>query len=202
MPKANHSEIICIIDRSGSMQTIRDDAIGGFNQFLQGQCAVPGTAALTLILFDHEYLMPFHHVNIHEIPKLDATTYVPRGQTALLDAIGRAIASTRERLSATPEPDRPEKVIVCILTDGQENASHRFSREKIKHIIEHQRQKHHWEFIFLAANQDTFAEAQALGISKDSSYGFSSTSEGVSEAFARMEESVVFLRKRKDKSSS
>ena len=96
--KAGLTDIVCVIDRSGSMDSIRTDAIGGFNAFLKDQQAEPGEARLTLVLFDHEYLIPYENVPLPDVPPLDGTTYVPRGRTALNDAVGRAITTEGERL--------------------------------------------------------------------------------------------------------
>lgn len=186
MPKTNHTEIICIIDRSGSMDIIRNDAIGGFNTFLESQKKLPGTASISLVLFDHEYLNPIKNQDIQSVEPLTDKTFVPRGGTALLDAIGRTLNEVGARLGSTPESDRPEKVMVCILTDGQENSSQEFSRPKIKEMIEHQREKYKWEFCFLAANQDAFAEAVNIGIDRCKTASFVADSQGTARAYASM----------------
>lgn len=184
--KANHTEIVCIIDRSGSMEAIKNDAIGGFNTFIEAQKQVPGTASISLVLFDNEYLTPITCVDIKTVEPLTDKTFVPRGSTALLDAIGRTINEIGSRLSSMQECDRPEKVMVCILTDGQENASHEFTSQKIKEMIEHQRDKYKWEFAFLAANQDAFASASTIGISKKMTANFTANSAGTRGAYINM----------------
>jgi hypothetical protein len=178
MRKSNHTEIVCIIDRSGSMSDIKNDAIGGFNSFLESQKKLPGSASLSLALFDHEYLIPFQNRDIQSVEPLTDKTFVPRGQTALFDAVGRTINEVGARLAATPEPERPEKVLVCIVTDGEENSSRRFSRSQIREMIEHQRGKYNWEFAFLAADQDAFAEAESMGISAKMAVNFERTPAG------------------------
>ena len=180
------TEIACIIDRSGSMSTIRDDAIGGFNTFLEAQKAVPGEANLTLVLFDHEYLEAVAARPLAEVDPLTVASYVPRGTTALLDAVGRTIDSVGARLAATPEHERPDKVIVAILTDGLENASREYSLDRIKEMITHQRDIYSWEFIFLAANQDAFVVGSSMGISALNTAGFVPSPEGTAEAYDRM----------------
>src|SRR6185437_887189 len=120
MPNPNFTDITIVLDRSGSMEVIADDTVGGFNQFLKEQKKVPGKALLTLVQFDHEYQFVHQAVPIGSVPLLTRKTYVPRGSTALLDAIGRAINETGQRLAALPEPERPGNVIVMILTDGLE----------------------------------------------------------------------------------
>ena len=159
MPKKDHAELVCIIDRSGSMEAIRSDVIGGFNTFIESQRQVPGTASVTLVLFDNQYEVAYQNVDLKSVENLTDKTFVPRGTTALLDAVGRTINEVGARLAKTDEHDRPEKVMVCILTDGMENASKEFSRTKIHEMITHQRDNYQWEFSFLAANQDAFAEA-------------------------------------------
>lgn len=187
MAKTNHTEIVCIIDRSGSMESIKNDAIGGFNTFLDAQKKVPGTASVSLVLFDNEYLNPIKNQDIKAVEPLTSKTFVPRGGTALLDAIGRTLNEVGARLSTTPENDRPEKVMVCILTDGQENSSREFTRPKIKEMIEHQRDKYKWEFAFLAANQDAFAEAGSMGISANMTANFTPDAAGTKRAYASLD---------------
>src|SRR5574343_68862 len=137
--KKGLSEIVCVIDRSGSMRSIVNDAIGGLNTFIESQKNVPGEANMTIVLFDHEYLVSHNGVNIKLVQPFTTDTYVPRGTTALLDAIGRAITTVGERLNNTKEEDKPEKVIVAILTDGYENASREYTNSKINEMINHQR---------------------------------------------------------------
>jgi uncharacterized protein YegL len=155
-----HTEIAFILDRSGSMESMTNAAISGFNEFLKAQQATvddhgqPIPATFTLILFDHEYLPVHNRQNIQTARPLTLDTYVPRGNTALLDAIGRTIDHIGQELAATPEADRPAKVIIAILTDGEENSSRHFSMEDINQRITHQTEKYQWEFMFLGANQD------------------------------------------------
>ena len=127
----NVCEIGFVLDRSGSMKDMELEARNGFNAFLESQQKLPGEARLTLVLFDHEYIVAHDGVPIKDVPSLDEHTYVPRGTTALLDAIGRTINTIGERLDKTPEPEQPGKVIVAILTDGLENASQEFKRKEI-----------------------------------------------------------------------
>ncbi len=203
MPKKDYSEIICIIDRSGSMDAIKDDAIGGFNSFLESQKRDEGTASLTLVLFDNEYLVPINNEDIRQVPPLNEETFVPRGSTALLDAVGQTIDDVGRRLAETKEELRPETVIVAILTDGEENSSRRYSRSKIKKMIEHQSNVYSWEFVFLAANQDAFAEAESIGIKRESVADFEADSLGVARIFRFMSEEVSSKKKKyKNKDSS
>jgi hypothetical protein len=150
---------IFILDRSGSMETCRTDTIGGFNAFLREQQAEGGT--LTLIQFDHEYIMHYANKPIAEVEPLTEATFQPRGSTALLDAIGRAIKECKTQTIPT----------VVILTDGQENASHNYTKAHIKDLIT-ERQDDGWTFVYLGANQDAFAEAGSIGIAPAATVNF------------------------------
>jgi len=185
------TEIICVIDRSGSMETIKKEAIGGFNAFLEEQKKLPGDANLSVVLFDHEYSPQFSGP-LADAKPFDASTYQPRGTTALLDAVGRTIDDTGKRLAALAEQDRPNKVIMLILTDGQENASKDYQKARVKELIEQQRSKYNWEFVFLAANQDAFAEGGQLGIA--SCVNFTADAQGTQAAYANMTRGVTSYR--------
>jgi len=160
----NLTEIAYILDRSGSMEPLKESAISGFNSFLKDQQETSGEANLTLVLFDDEYLLHADHTPIQEVRPLDASTYVPRSMTALLDAIGRTIDNIGKKLAKTPEKDRPGKVIIAIYTDGYENASTDYTVQKIAKMIRHQTDNYDWEFLFLAANEDAIATAADYGI--------------------------------------
>lgn len=188
--KDNLTDIICILDRSGSMGSIRSDAIGGFNTFLADQKRQPGEAVFTLVLFNHEYLLVHDHTPIAQAAPLDNHTYQPQGTTALLDAVGRTIDDVGKRLHNTPEEERPSKVIVAILTDGLENASKDYSRGRVSEMIKHQQEKYSWEFIFLAANQDAIASAREISIAAKDAIAFMSTPDGVYNANMRMSEEI------------
>ena len=155
------TDITLVVDRSGSMQERREDAEGGVNSFIETQGKEPGEALLTLVQFDTEYDIVHNGVPIREVPKYHL---VPRGMTALLDAVGRAINETEERLAKMKKDLRPGLVIFVITTDGLENSSKEFKKDQIKEMIERQQEKYDWHFTFLGANQDAFAEAGSLGI--------------------------------------
>lgn len=159
-------EIIVVSDRSGSMGAIKNDAIGAFNNFLQEQKKLPGECLITYAQFDDTYETLAIGKPLQEFKELTEATYQPRGSTALLDAVGRTIDEVGARLNATPEKDRPERVLMAILTDGHENASKDYTRIQIFDRIKHQREKYKWQFIFLAAGQDAFDEAVHMGIPK------------------------------------
>lgn len=177
------TEIVVILDKSGSMGIIRKDAIGGFNTFLKDQKAHPGEANLTLVLFDNGYTL-HPAVPIQEVPELDESTYYPGGGTALLDAMGRAITETGKRLADKAEADRPDKVIVVIITDGEENSSHEHNRKQIAEMIKRQEETYKWKFLYLGANVDAFAEAHGMGISKQAAAGFKATPRGMAQAYS------------------
>ena len=182
----DQSEIVCIVDRSGSMESIRNDAIGGFNAFLKDQQELPGEANLTLVLFDDRYQLLHDATPIGSVKPLNRETYVPRGRTALYDAIGRTIVKVSERLAKKSESERPGKVIVSILTDGEENSSRKYSGDRVASMIKERQDNEGWEFFYLAANQDAFAAATELSIPKDNTVSFKATGEGVSEVYQEM----------------
>jgi uncharacterized protein YegL len=186
MSKKGLTEIVCILDRSGSMESIRDDAIGGFNSFIESQKKVPGTASVSLVLFDDLYENVYSNIDLNNVSLLNRDTFVPRGMTALLDAVGKTITDVGVRLSNMTEDERPEKVMVIILTDGQENHSSEYNKNQIKEMIEHQRSKYSWEFMFLGANQDAFANASSLGVNVNYTRCFAATADGVTKAYGDM----------------
>lgn len=163
-------EIVAILDRSGSMASIADDAIGGFNTFLNEQKAVKGAANLTLVLFDNLYETPIVGVDIQKVEELTNKTFVPRGGTAMNDAIGRALSDL--------ESKAPDKAIVCILTDGCENASREFTADQVKTKIK-AAEARGWQVVYLAANQDAFATGAMIGVLAASTQNFAATGAGV-----------------------
>ena len=192
--KKKFSEIICIIDRSGSMGAIQRDAIGGFNTFLESQKKLPGNASLTFVQFDTEYEVVHENKPLADVPPLDSKTFVPRGATALLDAVGKTIKSVDERLAAASKKNLPDKVIFVILTDGEENSSKEYTLSKVNKMITDQKSMHSWEFIFLAANQDAFAEALKLGINTNDTVCFAATPQGTNKAYGSMDSMVTSYR--------
>jgi uncharacterized protein with von Willebrand factor type A (vWA) domain len=170
-------EILAIVDQSGSMDIVRNDAIGGFNTFLADQQDQGDNARLTLVLFDDRYQVPIKDVPIQQVQELTRDTYRPLGWTAMNDAIGKALTEL--------EAKNPKKAIITILTDGAENASREFTSAQIKSKIE-AAQERGWEVIFLAANIDAFTTGGSLGIAGSNTVAFAASSEGVHEAFACM----------------
>jgi len=165
MTKENYSDLTLILDRSGSMSSIKDDVIGGINTFIEEQKKVDGNIMFTLVQFDsvnsHEVI--YNAVPINKIK--DFKHFKPRSLTPLLDAVGTTIVETGERFSKMKEMDRPSKVVIIIFTDGYENASKEYNKKKIKEMVEHQTKIYNWQFIFLGANIDAFAEGFDMGFS-------------------------------------
>lgn len=192
--KDNFTSINVLIDRSGSMSSLVDDTIGGFNTFLKEQKAVPGEAIFSLSLFDYEYEQINDCVPISEAQELTVETYVPRGSTALLDALGRMINATGSKLSAMREEDRPSKIIFLIITDGQENASKEMKHDKIKEMVKHQTEKYNWLFVYLGANVDAFSVGDSIGISGANSYNYSGTRKSTQSLYSNISQSLTSSR--------
>jgi hypothetical protein len=180
----NKTDITIILDRSGSMESVKSDTIGGFNSFLSEQQNVEGEAALSLVQFDDQYEVVYEDKDIHAADRLTEATFQPRGMTALLDAVGRTINAVGRRLAALPEAERPDKVLLVIMTDGFENASREFSAEKVSEMINHQRDVYRWEFMFIGANQDAILSAGAIGIPAQAALTYAANSEGTEIAFS------------------
>ena len=166
----NLTDITVVLDRSGSMTSCREEAENGLNRFIKEQQKAQGYAYFTLVKFDDKYEVEYNGVNIQEVEKC---TLEPRGMTALLDAVGKSINETGERLSKMEEDKRPGLVVFVIVTDGAENSSHGFTKSQIKEMIEKQQSEFSWQFTFLGANHDAFAEAASLGISKNCTMTYS-----------------------------
>lgn len=182
--KKGLTELVFIIDRSGSMHGLEDDTIGGFNAMLKEQKAVEGEAVVTTVLFDDQYELLHDRINIQAVAPLTKTDYTVRGNTVLLDAIGMTLHKIRKVQRSTSEEFRAEKVLFVIITDGQENASRHYTADMIRERIEHQKQKHGWEFIFFGANMDAIAEAEKIGISADRAQSYSADSLGMQSVYS------------------
>ena len=149
-----------LLDRSGSMQSIKSDVVGGFDAFLNDQRAGDGECRVTLAQFDNEYEVVYHAVPVGEVPALELN---PRNSTALLDSMGKLITDTAAEIAALGEDDNPGSVIVAIMTDGMENASHEWSRPAIKSLVEQQTNSI-WEFLYMGADQDAVEVGASLGV--------------------------------------
>ena len=188
--KKGLTEIICVIDKSGSMRRLAGDVIGGFDTFIHEQKKLPGEAKLTVTLFDSTEQILYDGMSIQDVPSLDGQ-YHPGGMTALLDAVGKSIDCVGTRLAQAPEEERPENVIMVIMTDGQENSSQEYTREAIQKAIKRQEEVYSWEFIFLGSNIDSFNDAMSLGIQQDHYVPYSNTGAGVRRGYASISNSVT-----------
>jgi hypothetical protein len=166
MTDPTYTDITMVLDRSGSMQSIKDDTIGGFDAFISEQRRVPGRCTVSMVQFDNVYEEVYTGRDLADVPSL---TLVPRGSTAMLDAIGRAVSATGARLAAMPEDARPGTVIVGIMTDGLENASREFTYAMVKAMIEQQEHVYGWTFMYMGANQDAIEVGASLGVARDRS---------------------------------
>ncbi len=195
--KENLTELVFILDRSGSMSGLEGDTIGGFNSMLNNQKSEVGDAFVTTVLFDNDYELLHDRLNIKDIKPITNNEYYVRGSTALLDAIGITINKIGKNLSDSNEEDRSDKVIVVIITDGMENSSTEYSLSKIKEMIEHQKIKYSWDFIFLGANIDAVKTASSFGIKADRAANFISDSEGTMLNYKVVSEAVSSFRQGK-----
>jgi hypothetical protein len=184
------TDITFVLDRSGSMESIRDDTAGGFNSFVAEQAKLPGECRISLVQFDDKYEPNYSNVLAAHIKPLDRSTYQPRGWTALVDAVGKTIVATGERLKAMPEAQRPGKVIFVIITDGQENASHEYVLSVVQEMIQTQEKQFNWQFVFLGAGIDAVKDAKAYGYTAGKSLNVGKTSAGVQRAMRRMSENI------------
>lgn len=183
MTKENLTSLNVILDRSGSMAGIIDETIEGFNSFVKDQSALDGEAYLTLAVFDDQYELIHDNIKLSDVPKLTSKEYSARGWTALLDAVGKTINATGAKLDALPEEEKPSKVLFLIMTDGAENYSKEFHANQIKEMIEHQKEKYSWEFVFIGANIDTIAAGASIGVAAANSYAYTPTSAGTHRLF-------------------
>ena len=192
--RKNLTEIVFILDRSGSMCGLEKDTIGGFNSFINKQKKNEGEAYVSTILFDHERVVLHDRVDIKEIHDMTERDYSVRGMTALLDAIGSSIHHIANIHKYAREEDVPEKTIFLIITDGYENASKEYTYRKVKEMIENEKEKHGWEFIFMGANIDAVGEASKFGIEADRSVTFKNDSRGQQLNYEVLDEAVTCMR--------
>jgi uncharacterized protein YegL len=187
--KNNFASINVIMDRSGSMHNLTNDTIGGFNQFLKDQKAIPGEAILTLCTFSTDYTLVYDCKPLQDVAELTEADYSVGGGTSLLDALGNTILSVGNKLASMPEDDRPSKVIVLVITDGEENSSREFNKKKIKEMVDHQQTTYGWEFLYFGANVDAIKEGNSMGFQNNTNY--IATNEGTQSLYRSVSNSVV-----------
>lgn len=185
-----YTEIVYILDRSGSMGGLETDTIGGFNSMMEKQKRTGEKALVSTVLFDNECEVLHDRVEIEKVNKMTDKEYFVRGCTALLDAVGGAIHHIGNIHKYAREEDRPEKTIFVITTDGMENASSRYSYDKVQKMVKHQQKKYGWEFIFIGANIDAYEEAQRFGIIKDRAVNYVCDEVGIANVYAGVSKAV------------
>ena len=192
--KNNVTELVFILDRSGSMAGLVSDTVGGFNSLIDKQKKKDGTCYVTTVLFDTRFETLHDRVPLGQVRPMTEDDYTPGGCTALLDAIGFTIRHiVKIHRYARPE-DVPENTVFVITTDGLENASRRFRADEIRRMVEHEQEKYGWQFLFLGANIDAFAQAGAIGIRPERTTNFLADSAGLSAGFDAMDEAVSCAR--------
>ena len=192
--KTNLTELVFILDRSGSMAGLESDTIGGFNSMLAKQQKESGDCRITTVLFDNEYEVLHDRIDLKAVSPVTEREYYVRGTTALLDAIGKTINKISAVQKNTDKEYRAKKVLFVIITDGMENASREYSYKKIKSLVERQKSKHKWEFVFLGANIDAIEVASHFGIAKNRAQNFHNDSQGVALNFEVLSEATTAFR--------
>ena len=192
--KKNLTEIVFILDRSGSMSGLESDTIGGFNAMIEKQKKADGEAYISTVLFDNVSEVLHDRVDVREIKPMTDADYTVRGCTALLDAIGGAIHHIGNIHKYARKEDVPEHTMFVITTDGMENASHRYTGTQIKRMIERQKEKYGWEFLFLGANIDAVETARSFGINEDRAVNYHSDGEGTKLNYEVLSEAICSVR--------
>lgn len=192
--KEHLTELVFILDRSGSMSGLESDTIGGYNALLEKQKKEPGEAVVTTVLFDDGYELLHDRINLRGVAPITEKEYYVRGSTALLDAIGKTITKIGNAQKQTAEEERAERVVVVITTDGMENASREYGWEQVQKLIEGQKSRYGWEFLFLGANIDAVATAGRFGIGEDRAADYRADREGVALSYEVISETVGRIR--------
>lgn len=188
------TELVFILDRSGSMAGLEQDTIGGFNAMIAKQRQEPGDALISTVLFDNTSEVIHDRISLSRVPQLTDEEYYVRGSTALLDAVGGAIHHIGNVHKYARPEDRPQKTLFIITTDGMENASRNYNYDKVRKMIERQKEKYGWEFLFLGANIDAAAEAKRFGISEDRAVNYNCDSSGTALNFEVLSDTVCSVR--------
>jgi uncharacterized protein YegL len=189
----NKTLLVCILDRSGSMNCIIDDAIGGFNRYLKDQKKEDEDATMTVALFDDRYELLYNNVDLHKVKKMTRDDWSPRGLTALYDAIGKTINDVESELKKVKKSQRPDKIMVAIVTDGGENASKEFNHDDIKKLIK-KKERDDWQFTFLAADQDAFSVGSSMGMSGGNTFSYTNTTTGNATMFDALSKGTKLFR--------
>lgn len=187
------TEIIFVIDKSGSMAHLSADTIGGFNGFIESQKAMDGKATLTTVLFDTNWKILHDGVDIKEVKPMTSSDYVAYGGTAMLDAIGEIINRVQDRHDELGE-EKPDNVLFVITTDGEENSSRTFKKSQIEKMIKHQTNGHGWKFMFLGANMDAVKEAESIGIAKNYSATYDWSAQGTDALYSTVSGATSAIR--------
>ena len=190
----NRTELVFILDRSGSMSGLEADTIGGFNSMIEKQKREPGEALVSTVLFDHESAVLHDRVPLNCVAPMTARDYSVRGSTALLDAIGGAIHHIGNVHKYARPEDVPEHTLIVITTDGMENASHRYDSDTIKHMIERQKTKYKWEFLFLGANINAIETARRFGIDASHAVNYHADHKGTQLNYEVLSDAVSAVR--------
>ena len=192
--KKNLTEMVFILDRSGSMAGLEADTIGGFNAMIEKQRREAGEAFVSTVLFDNFSEVIHDRVSLDKVPQLTRETYYVRGCTALLDAVGDAVRHISNVHKYAREEDRPEKTVFVITTDGMENASRRYTYDKVKRMIEERKEKYGWEFLFLGANIDATREAARFGIGADRAANYHADRKGTALVYENVSDALCYMR--------
>ena len=192
--KTNRTELVFILDRSGSMSGLESDTIGGYNAMLEKQKKEAGEATVTTVLFDDKYELLHDRIDLKGIAPITDREYYVRGCTALLDAIGKTIQKIANVQKRTSPENRADKVLFVITTDGMENASREYTYDKIRSLVEQQKQEYGWEFLFLGANIDAISTARRFGIGADRAVNYHADSQGTRLNYEVVSETVSCMR--------
>ncbi len=192
--KKNFTEMVFIVDKSGSMAGMEQDTIGGFNAMIEKQKKLDGDVAVSCVLFSNDSEVIYDREDIKKIEPMTENSYLVGGCTALLDAIGGAIHHIGNVHKYAREEDRPEHTLFVITTDGMENASHRYSSDKVKKMIKRQEEKYGWEFLFVAANIDAVKTAESIGIRRERAANYNYTNEGTRDLYDAVDYAATTLR--------
>ena len=192
--KNNITELVFILDRSGSMSGLESDTIGGFNSMIEKQKAEDGECFVSTVLFNGTSKVLHDRIKLQDVPQMTVKDYVPYGSTALIDAIGCAIHHIGNIHKYARNEDVPEHTMFVITTDGQENASHRYTSAQVKKMIERQKEKYGWEFLFIGANIDAVETAARYGISRDRAVNYNADGEGTHILYESVAKAVCNVR--------